>query len=73
MDKSDSEKFIMEYPTLDLPEAIQVLQNHGFDDAGEGWRKDLGVSFDPEGYDHILFFTDEGDIDTQELFDWLGY
>lgn len=70
---SDSEQFIMDYPTLDIQEAIEVLKNHGFDDASLGDRGDLGVSFDAEGYEHVCFLSDHFDIDTEELFAWLGY
>ena len=70
---SESEQFIHDYPTLDLAEAKSILGNHGYDDADIGIRDDLGVSFDPEGYEHICDISPEGDIDTQELFDWLGY
>jgi len=70
---SESEQFIHDYPTLDIQEAIAVLKNHGFDDASLGERHDIGVSFDPEGYEHVCFLTDHFDIDTQELFNWLGY
>ena len=70
---SESEQFIHDYPTLDLAEAREVLENHGYDDADIGIRDDLGVSFDPEGYEHVLYLREDGDIDTQELFNWLGY
>ena len=70
---SESEKFIQDYPTLDFNEAREVLENHGFDDAGYGDRGDLGVSFDPEGYEYICDISPDGEIDTQELFNWLGY
>ena len=70
---SESEKFIQDYPTLDFNEAREVLESHGFDDVGLGDRGDLGVSFDPEGYEHIMYLRDDGDIDTAELFAWLGY
>ena len=70
---SESEKFIYDYPTLDFNEAIEVLKDHDFDDAGYGDRGELGVSFDPEGYEHVLYLREDGDIDTQELFNWLGY
>ena len=70
---SDSEQFIYDYPTLDFNEAREVLESHGFDDVGMGVRGDLGVSFDPEGYEHICDISPEGEIDTQELFNWLGY
>ena len=70
---SESEKFIQDYPTLDFNEAREVLESHGFDDVDLGDRGDLGVSFDPEGYEHIMYLRDDGDIDTAELFAWLGY
>jgi hypothetical protein len=70
---SDSELFIIDYPTLSIQEAIGILKNHGFDDASLGDRDDLGVSFDPEGYEHIMYLCDDGEIDTAELFAWLGY
>ena len=70
---SDSEKFIQDYPTLDLKEAREILESHGYDDADIGDRGDLGVSFDPEGYEHVMYLRDDGDIDTAELFAWLGY
>lgn len=70
---SDSEQFIRDYPTLGLKAARKILEMHGYDDADFGWRNDLGVSFDPEGYEHVLYLREDGDIDTQELFNWLGY
>ena len=70
---SESEQFIHDYPTLDLADARSILADHGYDDADIGWRDDLGVSFDPEGYEHVLYLREDGDIDTQELFNWLGY
>jgi hypothetical protein len=70
---SESEQFIQDYPTLGFNEARKVLEMHGFDDADYGDRGDLGVSFDPEGYEHICDISPEGEIDTQEIFDWLGY
>ena len=70
---SESEQFIYDYPTLDFNQARIVLADHGYDDADIGDRGDLGVSFDPEGYEHIMYLRDDGEIDTAELFAWLGY
>jgi hypothetical protein len=70
---SDSEEFIADYPTLDISDAKSVLASHGYDDADIGDRGDLGVSFDPEGYEYVCDISPDGDIDTQELFNWLGY
>ena len=70
---AESEEFIIDFPTLSVSEAREVLANHGYDDADIGDRGDLGVSFDPEGYEHIMYLRDDGDIDTAELFAWLGY
>jgi hypothetical protein len=70
---SESEQFIYDYPTLNLAQAREILEMHGFDDGMMGNRGDLGVSFDPEGYEHVCDISPEGDIDTQELFNWLGY
>ena len=70
---SESEEFIQDYPTLSINEARDILKSHGFDDAMMGSRGDLGVSFDPEGYEHICDILPDGDIDTAELFAWLGY
>ena len=70
---SESEEFIADFPTLDISDAKSVLASHGYDDADIGDCGDLGVSFDPEGYEHIMYLRDDGEIDTAELFAWLGY
>jgi len=70
---SDSEQFILDYPTISASEAFEVLRNHSIFDADYGDRGDIGCSFDPEGYEHIMYLNDEGEINTEELLAWLGY
>jgi hypothetical protein len=34
---------------------------------------DLGCSFDEEGYEVIAMLDENGEVDSQQLVNWLGY
>jgi len=68
----NSQKIINEFPTVSVETAQWILFHHGFEDADVGFDGDLGHAFDPAGYECILKLKNDR-VDTEELFDWLGY
>lgn len=66
--------FIEENPTITVAWAMNILGNHGYDDVFDTWDNELHCQ-DVVLDDATRFICkiDNGNIDTQELFDWLGY
>ena len=69
----DSQEWAEQFPTVSVRVAKMILASHGFDDVAEGWDNDLGCSFDEEGYEIIAMLDENGEVDSQQLVNWLGY
>jgi hypothetical protein len=69
----DSQEWAEQFPTVSVRVAKMILASHGFDDVAEGWDNDLGCSFDEEGYEIIAMLDENGQVDSQQLVNWLGY
>ena len=69
----DSQEWAEQFPTVSVKIAKTILASHGCDDVAEGWVNDLGCSFDEEGYEQIVEIDENGEVDSQQLINWLGY
>jgi hypothetical protein len=64
--------FIEENPTITVAWAMNILGNHGRDNVFDTWDNELHCE-DDDGGVRFICKIDDGDIDTQKLFDFLGY
>ena len=69
----DSQEWAEQFPTVSVQIAKTILEAHGWDDVAEGVDNDLGCSFDEEGYEIIAMLDENGEVDSQQLVNWLGY
>ena len=69
----DSQEWAEQFPTVSVKIAKKILVSHGWDDVRVGLDKDLGSSFYTEDYEHIVRIDENGEVDSQQLVDWLGY
>ncbi len=69
----DSQEWAEQFPTVPVKIAKTILASHGWDDVAEGFDNDLGCSFDEEGYEQIVEIDENGEVDSQQLINWLGY
>lgn len=69
----DSQEWAEQFPTVSVKVARMILEAHGWDDADVGLDNDLGCSFDEEGYEIIAMLDENGQVDSQQLVNWLGY
>ncbi len=69
----DSQEWAEQFPTVSVKIAKTILASHGWDDVDVGLDNDLGCSFDEEGYEIIAMLDENGEVDSQQLVNWLGY
>jgi hypothetical protein len=69
----DSQEWAEQFPTVSVKIAKTILASHGWDDVDVGLDNDLGCSFDEEGYEQIAEIDENGEVDSQQLVNWLGY
>ena len=68
-----SQEWAEQFPTVSVKIAKTILASHGWDDVDVGLDNDLGCSFDEEGYEIIAMLDENGEVDSQQLVNWLGY
>ena len=69
----DSQEWAEQFPTVPVRIAKKILVSHGWDDVRVGLDNDLGTSFYTEDYEQIVRIDENGEVDSQQLVDWLGY
>jgi hypothetical protein len=69
----DSQEWAEQFPTVPVKIAKTIIASHGWDDVDVGLDNDLGCSFDEEGYEVIAMLDENGEVDSQQLVNWLGY
>jgi hypothetical protein len=69
----DSQEWAEQFPTVPVKIAKKIVAAHGWDDVDVGLDNDLGCSFDEEGYEIIAMLDENGEVDSQQLVNWLGY
>tara|TARA_R100001163_G_C4917228_1_gene98968 strand:+ start:59 stop:271 length:213 start_codon:yes stop_codon:yes gene_type:complete len=69
----DSQEWAEQFPTVSVKIAKKIIASHGWDDVDVGLDNDLGCSFDEEGYEQIVEIDENGEVDSQQLVNWLGY
>ena len=69
----DSQEWAEQFPTVSVKIAKTILEAHGWDDVAEGVDNALVCSFDEEGYEIIAMLDENGEVDSQQLVNWLGY
>ena len=60
-------------PTVSVKMARTILEAHGWDDVDVGLTDDFDWAFITEDYETIATLDENGEVDSQQLVDWLGY
>ena len=69
----DSQEWAEQFPTVSVKIARKILEAHGWDDVDVGLDNDFEWAFITEDYETIARLDENGEVDSQQLVDWLGY
>lgn len=69
----DSQEWAEQFPTVSVKVAKTILEAHGWDDVDVGLDNDFEWAFITEDYETIATLDENGEVDSQQLVDWLGY
>ena len=69
----DSQEWAEQFPTVSVKIARKILEAHGWDDVDVGLDNDFEWAFITEDYETIATLDENGEVDSQQLVDWLGY
>ena len=69
----DSQEWAEQFPTVSVKIARTILEAHGWDDVDVGLDNDFEWAFITEDYETIATLDENGEVDSQQLVDWLGY
>ena len=69
----DSQEWAEQFPTVSVKIARTILEAHGWDDVDVGLDNDFEWAFITEDYETIATLDENGEVDSQQLVNWLGY
>ena len=69
----DSQEWAEQFPTVSVKIAKTILASHGWDDVDVGLDNDFEWAFITEDYETIATLDENGEVDSQQLVNWLGY
>ena len=69
----DSQEWAEQFPTVSVKIARTILEAHGWDDVDVGLDNDFEWAFITEDYETIATLDENGEVDSQQLINWLGY
>ena len=69
----DSQEWAEQFPTVSVKVAKTILASHGWDDVDVGLDNDFEWAFITEDYETIATLDENGEVDSQQLVNWLGY
>jgi len=69
----DSQEWAEQFPTVSVKVAKIILEAHGWDDVDVGLDDDFEWAFITEDYETIATLDENGEVDSQQLVNWLGY
>jgi len=69
----DSQEWAEQFPTVSVKIARTILEAHGWDDVDVGLDNDFEWAFITEDYETIATLDENGEVNSQQLVDWLGY
>ena len=69
----DSQEWAEQFPTVSVKVARMILEAHGWDDVDVGLDNDFEWAFITEDYETIANLDENGEVDSQQLVNWLGY
>jgi len=69
----DSQEWAEQIPTVSVKVAKIILEAHGWDDVDVGLDDDFEWAFITEDYETIATLDENGEVDSQQLVNWLGY
>ena len=71
----DSQEWVEQFPAVSVKIAKTILASHGWDDDSINCEDDRIVlsGFREEGYEYIASIDKNGEVDSQQLVNWLGY
>ena len=69
----DSQEWAEQFPTVSVKIARTILKSHGWDDVDVGLDNDFEWAFITEDYETIATLDENGEVDSQQLVNWLGY
>ena len=68
----DSQEWAEQFPTVSVKVAKIILEAHGWDDVDVGLDDDFEWAFITEDYETIATLDENGEVDSQQLVNWLG-
>jgi len=69
----DSQEWAEQFPTVSVKVAKIILEAHGWDDVDVGLDDDFEWAFITEDYETIATLDENGEVDSQQIVNWLGY
>ena len=69
----DSQEWAEQFPTVSVKVAKTILASHGWYDVDVGLDNDFEWAFITEDYETIATLDENGEVDSQQLVNWLGY